>query len=128
MVQSRGRRSARMTAELERFIDRMSSSYCPECGGKSLPLDPTVLMRGAKEGDTVTFECPRCGQFSVMKSVDGWIVSDTDIPYIMNAETNSATLLHRFDPSQGAKILHVVGQLNPLAAINTRSSQINKQK
>ncbi len=89
-----------MTAELERFIDRMSSSYCPECGGKSLPLDPTVLMRGAKEGDTVTFECPRCGQFSVMKSVDGWIVSDTDIPYIMNAETNSATLLHRFDPSQ----------------------------
>ena len=35
---------------------------------------------------------------------------------------------HKFNPWQGAKILHIVGQLNPLAAINTRSSQINKLK
>ena len=88
-----------MTAELERFIDRMSSSYCPECGSKSLPHDPSLLMKEPKDGDRITFECPRCGEFSVTRSVDGWIVSDTDIPYIMNAETNSATLLHRFDPS-----------------------------
>ena len=41
-----------MTAELERFIDRMSSSYCPECGSKSLPHDPSLLMKEPKDVDS----------------------------------------------------------------------------
>lgn len=99
MAQYRGRKAPKMTAALEKLFDHMTSSYCPECGSRSSLTEPPAALRDAAEGDSVTFVCPECGQFAVERTADGWKVAGTDVPYIMNAETNSVTLLHRFDPS-----------------------------
>ncbi len=99
MAQYRGRKGPKMTAALEKLFDHMTSSYCPECGSRSSLTDPPAALRDAAEGDTVSFLCPECGQFAVERTADGWRVAGSDVPYIMNAETNSVTLLHRFDPS-----------------------------
>ena len=99
MAQYRGRKTPRMTAALEKLFDHMTSSYCPECGSRSSLADPPAALRDAGEGDSVCFACPQCGPFYAERTSGGWKVAGTDIPYIMNAETNSATLLHRFDPS-----------------------------
>ena len=88
-----------MTAAMEKLFDHMTSSYCPECGSRSSLADPPAALRDAREGDSVCFACPECGPFYVERTSDGWRTAGTFIPYIMNAETNSATMLHRFDPS-----------------------------
>ena len=99
MSAPRGMRKVRKTADVERMFDRMSVSYCPECGTASQILDPPAMVEMAKEGESVSFGCPQCGEFSVTRKGRGWVVKDTDIPYIMNAETDAATRLYRFDPS-----------------------------
>ena len=101
MVQQRGRRTPKLTAAMGEYLERMTSSYCPECGRRSVLVDGIQSMRMPEKGSVVRFRCPECGEFSAEWD-DQWKVAGTDIPYIMNAENNSATLLHRFDASQYA--------------------------
>ena len=95
MSRYKGRKERKM-AEMERAFRLMTDSYCPECGAVSRmvsPYDPD------SDGGRVTFDCPECGPFTVIRTDDGWTVEGTGVPYIMYADTNAATLLHRYDPS-----------------------------
>ncbi|MBR5999062.1 MAG: hypothetical protein IK043_01300 [Candidatus Methanomethylophilaceae archaeon] len=101
MVRFRDNRYQRFSSEMEDMLDRMSVSYCPECGSPSQMPDPRAML-SSREGQSITMVCPECGEFSVVRDAEGWKVSGTDIPYIMNGETNALTRLHRFDPSDYA--------------------------
>ena len=100
MAQYRGRRAQKLTPEMERLYERLTTSYCPECGSRSVLSAGGENLKNPAVGSKVSFACPNCGEFSVIRSEDGWNVMDSGIPYVLNGQTDAATRLHRYDPSK----------------------------
>ena len=99
MAQYRGRRVPKLSPEMERLYERLTTSYCPECGSKSVLCGGGEHLRNPQPGAEVSFACPNCGEFAVVRGEDGWSVRDDGTPYILNGQTDAATRLHRYDPS-----------------------------
>ena len=99
MAQYRGRRAPKLSPDMERLYERLTTSYCPECGSKSVLCGGGEHLRNPQPGAQVSFACPNCGEFAVVRNEDGWSVRDDGTPYILNGQTDAATRLHRYDPS-----------------------------
>lgn len=99
MAQYRGRRAPKLSPDMERLYERLTTSYCPECGSRSTLCRGGEHLKNPQPGAEISFACPDCGEFTVLKEEEGWAVKDSGIPYVLNGQTDAATRLHRYDPS-----------------------------
>lgn len=100
MVSQCERKLKKLANKIDGYLGKITSSYCPICGEMSPLVNYSAAFNQNEVGDSAAFNCPFCGEFSVTKGENGWTVDGWDVPYIMAADNNAATLLHKFDDSK----------------------------